>query len=184
MKKKEPVWINITLQVLHHELGLVSETVARKLIKWDIFLNRDNAVTEAVKELKIKRECVVKATCGQHIWYYQYDVNGKLSSKKMDADIQLSVMPPLRNIHLYTNAFVTRGTVNRGADVFWVKQVFYWSKTYVYLVSITPKGIHYKYQVEHYRIIGSEYVKPGKLVKTYHFKELVELKRHMAQEFY
>lgn len=184
LKKKEPVWINITLQLFHHEHGLVFETAVQKLVKRDIFLHRDNAVTEAVKELNNKRECVIKATSGKHVWYYQYGLTGRLISKKMDADIKLSVSPPMRNIHLYTNAMVTKGLVERQHKSFWVKQVIYWSQSYVYVVSITPDGKQRSYQVDHYRIIGSEYVKPGKLIKTYYFDEIVHLKRHMAQEFY
>lgn len=184
MKKKEPVDITITLQLFHHEFGLVFETAVQKKIKRDLFLHRDRVVTEAVMELNNKRECVVKAVSGKHIWYFQFGTTGRLISKKMDADIKLSVMPPLRNLHLYTNAMVTTGKVNRQHTEHEVKQVIYWSTSYAYLVTFTPDGKQHKYQVEHYRINGSEYVKPGKLVKTYYFDELVHLKRHMVQEFY
>lgn len=182
---KKPATFDVTVQLFSQEHGLVFEKTEQKKVKDELFLLIDEAAWEVVEGINNKRECVIKVTTPYRIWYYQYGRGGNLIKKYLDESIPfVHTSPPLRNIHLYTNAFVTKGVINRATHDAYVKQVIYWSQTYVYLVSINPHDVLWKYQVEHYRINGSEHVKPGKRVKLYHFKEMLDLKRHMAQEFY
>lgn len=182
---KKPATFDVTVQMFHQDHGLVFEMTEQKTVTDELFSLIDEAAWQVVDKINNKRECVIKVITPYRTWYYQYGRLGNLVKKYLDEAIPFVHMsPPLRNLHLYTNTFTTKGKTQRQHQDYTVNQVFYWSQSYVYLVSINPNARRKKYQIDYYRIHGSEHVKPGKHTKTYHFNDMLDLKRHMVQEFY